>query len=163
MHVQLLHDEYNRYLNNDEKSYNKVNDGVSIITYTDTCAQTCVSDTSILDRIGIRAGGLSPTKHKIISVTEDPLNIKGVALVKISVNNRSTYQTLYIIECINGLFITKDGQIDIGILPPGYPQCNSCPDPKCETENNNCETISVVSNSINSDPEEIRSSVYEFN
>ena len=120
-----MHEDQNCYIGDTKKQHVKTSDGIDVTAFTDTCAQTCVSDPTILHRLGLSDADLIPTKHKIISVTEDPLDVQGVLFVEITANNLSTCQTLYISNSIDGVFITKDAQVDIGILPPEYPN-SSC-------------------------------------
>ena len=91
--------------------------------FMDTCAQTCVTDPSLLRHLGIGEEDLIPTNHKIVAVTKDPLHIKGILLVEISLDERSTNQSVYVTDSVRGLFLTMGAQMDLGILPLSYPGC----------------------------------------
>ena len=93
--------------------------------FMDTCAQTCVTDPSLLGHLCIGEEDLIPTNHKIVAVTKDPLHIKGILLVEISLDERSTNQSVYVTDSVRGLFLTMGAQMDLGILPLSYPGCFS--------------------------------------
>ena len=63
--VKIMSTEYRRYLNN-VGSFKPKRD--LIAAFTDTCAQACVSDLTILSKLGVTHRHLIPTSHKIISV-----------------------------------------------------------------------------------------------
>ena len=50
----------------------------SVQCLADTGAQTCVSDTSVLNTLGISVDSLLPTRHKLISATKNQLAVNGV-------------------------------------------------------------------------------------
>ena len=129
--VSVMVKEQRRFLGIIARSTIQTTRHTKMMVYTDTCAQVCVSDPSILNKLDITKDELIPTRHKIISVTEQPLKIKGIVFVEITVGDLRTYQPLYISENIKGFFLTKDAQIDMGILPPDYPMRNCALESLC--------------------------------
>ena len=94
-----------------------------------TGAQTCVSDTSVLNTLGISVDSLLPTRHKLISATKNQLAVNGVIMVKFENKSHPSNQLLYIFDNISGLYLSEKAQIDLKMIPSSYPFC----DPSQET------------------------------
>ena len=108
-----------------EKWQNHLRDQVTITACTDTGAQTCASGPDILHDLQLDREYLVPTSHKIIGVTQSPMNILGVILVKIEARGKVTHQVVYVSNNIKGFFLSEKTQSDLGILPPSYATPNT--------------------------------------
>ena len=79
----------------------------SVQCLADTGAQTCVSDTSVLNTLGISVDSLLPTRHKLISATKNQLAVNGVIMAKFENGSHSSNQLLYICDNISGLYLSE--------------------------------------------------------
>ena len=96
----------------------------SVQCLADTGPLTCVSDTSVLNTLGISVDSLLPTRHKLISATKNQLAVNGVIMVKFENGSHSSNQLLYICD-ISGLYLSGKAQIDLKMIPPSYPFCDT--------------------------------------
>ena len=79
----------------------------SVQCLADTGAQTCVSNTSVLNTLGISVDSLLPTRHKLISATKNQLAVNGVIMVKFENGSHLSNQLLYICDNISGLYLSE--------------------------------------------------------
>ena len=98
-----------------------VREHVTVQALTDTCAQTCISDEGLLEKLNFSKDYLRKTSHRIIGVTGDQVHVKGSLLAEIEYNGRIWPTVIYIASGINGLFISKKVQVELGLLPVAYP------------------------------------------
>ena len=63
---------------------------------------------------------LLPTSHRIIGVTGKCLDIMGVIISEIKFN-KVTNNVVYVCDNVKGLFLSVKAQIELGLLPDGYP------------------------------------------
>ena len=94
---------------------------VDLEVYTDTCAQTCVSGRYVLSKLNMDERDLVPTSHNIMGVSGKYLDILGILTVKFDYRDCSSYAAVYICNDIIGFFVSPKVQVDLGILPTGYP------------------------------------------
>ena len=98
---------------------------VRLMAFTDTCAQTCISDSEILRTLNIPRHLLIPTSHRIIGVTGDDVHILGVIMLEFRFLGEVTVHVVYICDNVKGLFLSIRAQVELGILPEHYPK-TSC-------------------------------------
>ena len=96
----------------------------SLCAYTDTCAQTCISDTEILSRMNLNEEHLLPTCHGIIGVTGRRLDIVGAIMVELQYNQRKSRNVVYVCKNVKGFFLPKKVQVELGMLHSSYPGGN---------------------------------------
>ena len=97
--------------------------GSTILVFTDTCAQTCVSGIELLHKLNLATDILIPTSHKIIGVTGRNLDILGVLVVKLQHLQHSAQAAVYICNHINEIFVSSKIQMELGIIRiPEYQQ-----------------------------------------
>ena len=97
-------------------------EGSTILAFTDTCAQTCVSGIELLRKLNLATDILLiPTSHKIIGVTVRNLDILGVLMVKLQRLQYSAQAAVFICNHINRIFVSSKIQMELGIIPFEYP------------------------------------------
>lgn len=119
----------------------KIRNQTRITCCTDTGAQTCASSPDILRTLNVREKYLIPTSHKIVGVTKSPMDILGVLLLRIEVQNRVTHQVVYVSKNISGFFLSRSAQTDLGILPDSYPASNSFASQQPPTTGSHSESV----------------------
>ena len=73
-----------------------------LTVYADSCCQTCTAGPDLIAALGCPETALAPTSHSINGITEAKVQILGTLPLKISLNNRTTRQLVYISENVNG-------------------------------------------------------------
>ena len=111
---------------------NEAAESCKIRAYADSCCQTCTAGTDFLSSINFPPKALIQTTHKIIGITDTKLGIIGAILLKITANNRTTRQMVYISNNVKGMFLSRGALEDLDIisnsfpLPPQHSQVNAC-------------------------------------
>ena len=111
---------------------NEAAESCKIRAYADSCCQTCTAGTDFLSSINFPPKALIQTTHKIIGITVTKLGIIGAILLKITANNRTTRQMVYISNNVKGMFLSRGALEDLGVisksfpLPPQHSQVNAC-------------------------------------
>jgi hypothetical protein len=93
----------------------------TVDAYADSGAQTCACGIDTLRYLGIAESDLIPTSHRILGVTSTAMDIAGVLLAKVSVNDSCTRQVIYVSRNTKGFFLSEKALRDLGSLPPSFP------------------------------------------
>lgn len=93
-----------------------------LTVYADSCCQTCTAGPDLIAALGCPETALAPTSHSINGITEAKVQILGTLPLKISLNNRTTRQLVYISENVNGTFLSQKALMDLGLIPTNFPQ-----------------------------------------
>lgn len=100
-----------------------------VLAVADTGAQTCCAGPEILDKLNVPRGYLVPTSHLSVGIDQQRLQILGVALVSIKASGTTAYHPLYITQGCRGLYLSRQAQVDLGIINKSYPKINdNCDD-----------------------------------
>ena len=68
---------------------------------------------------------LIKTRHKIIGITESPLDIIGALFLSIQLNDKTTKQMVYISKNCRGFFLSQTAMKDLNIIHDNSPQQTS--------------------------------------
>ena len=105
---------------------------------TDTGAQTTSAGVGILKDLGINENMLVPTRHKIVGITDTPLEGIGAVFAKIQYNDATTKQMIHVSRNSCGLYLSEHACKDLDIIHPDFPRCS-------------VSTISAASKAIDGD------------
>ncbi len=109
--------------------------------FPDSGASICIAGPRHLENLGLSRKHLIPSKKIVRAVGGFKLTCQGWIPMEFQVGNHCTKQALYICEKVDRIYFSRDGCIDIGILPPTFPH------PMEES----IHQLSVVLNSPNKD------------
>jgi len=98
---------------------------VSIQAVTDTGCQTTTAGVGILKMLNMTKEDLIPTKHKIIGITENSLNIIGVLMLTLEHRGRTAKQMVYISTRPCGLYLSETALIELGLIDENFPNYNT--------------------------------------
>ena len=102
--VSWMHDSHETFL---KMKIPRSDHCPSVYAFTDTCAQTCISDVGILSAMGVDKKFLLPTYHGIIGVTGKRLEVIGAIMVTFKYNKCASQNIVYICNNVKGLFLPK--------------------------------------------------------
>ena len=88
---------------------------------TDTGCQTTTSGTEILEVLDIPVSSLLKTRHSIIGITDNSLDILGTVLTKITYNGRCTRQMIYVFSRPTGLYLSERACMDLQLIDSDFP------------------------------------------
>ena len=88
---------------------------------TDTGCQTTTSGTEILKVLGISTSSLLKTRHSIIGITDNSLDILGTVLAKITHKGKCTKQMIYIFSKPTGLYLSERACMDLQLIEEDFP------------------------------------------
>ena len=94
---------------------------IKIEAIADTGAQTCTAGTGLLTSIKGSAHWLLKTKHRIRGVTNDGLQIRGALIAKISTNERSTTQIIYVCDNVSNFYLSQTSLKELQIIDHDFP------------------------------------------
>ena len=94
-----------------------------VTAVTDTGCQTTTAGLDICQALGIKVARniLVPTRHKVVGITNTPLDGVGAIFAKIEINSKVTKQMIHISRNSSGLFLSEIALKDLGILHPDFP------------------------------------------
>ena len=110
----------------------RVQKSSKLSVYADSCCQTCTAGPDLIATLGCLETVLAPTRHSINGIAESKVRIRGTLPLKISFNNRTTRQLVYISENVKGTFLSERALMDLGLIPIDFPkppdtcQANAC-------------------------------------
>ena len=99
---------------------------IPVNVFTDTRAQTCISDPDILQKLDIDEKFLLPTSHRMIGVTGKCVDIIGVVFLEMEHKGHISRNVVYICRTVKGFFVSAKAQTELGMLPLGYPNLDFC-------------------------------------
>ena len=89
--------------------------------FPDSGASICIAGPHHLDQLGLSIKHLIPSRKIVRAVGGFKLACKGWIPMQFTVGNRSTKQALYICDKVDRIYFSREGCIDIGILPATFP------------------------------------------
>ena len=89
--------------------------------FPDSGASICIAGPHHLDQLGLSVKHLIPSRKIVRAVGGFKLACKGWIPIQFTVGNRSTKQALYICDKVDRIYFSREGCIDIGILPATFP------------------------------------------
>lgn len=92
-----------------------------VLAFADTGAQTCSAGPEIQKLLGYPDGYLVSTTHRIRSITDDRLRIKGVLFLRIRVGTKETRQAVYVSDNTSGFYLSQTALKDLDLLPFDFP------------------------------------------
>ena len=80
-----------------------------VTAVTDTGCQTTTAGLDICQALGIEVPQniLVPTRHKVVGITNTPLDGVGAIFAKIEINSKATKQMIHILRNSSGLFLSE--------------------------------------------------------
>ena len=116
---------------------------VNISAIADTGCQTSTSGSDVLSKMKIPERYLIPTRHKIVGITDTPLDILGALMLKISYNERTTNQMVHVSSKPSGLYLSETALKELGVIDDEFPnQSQAGPvSTPLQGENNDCKCI----------------------
>ena len=111
---------------------------------TDTGCQTTTSGTEILKVLNIPMSSLLKTRHSIIGITNNSLDILGTVLAKISHNGHCTKQMIYIFSKPTGLYLSERACMDLQLIDADFPSvlpAMPIKSPNQDEEEDECECL----------------------
>ena len=109
----------------------------SIQALADTGCQSCLAGTFILRQLGIKQSDLTKTSMKMRAANHDPISILGAIVLRLSGENKTTKQIVYISEATDRFFLSMEACKELGIIPSSFPSMTS---------------VAAVTNPENDDP-----------
>ena len=100
----------------------RVQKSSKLSVYADSCCQTCTAGPDLIATLGCLETVLAPTRHSINGIAESKVRIRGTLPLKISFNNRTTRQLVYISENVKGTFLSERALMDLGLIPINFPE-----------------------------------------
>ena len=93
----------------------------TMFAVTDTGCQTTTSGIEILKVLKIPESSLLKTRHGIIGITDNSLDILGTILANISYNGRCTKQMIYVSSKPTGLYLSERACMDLQLIDADFP------------------------------------------
>ena len=136
VHVELIREEYERL---GVACNGTISGTVSAIT--DTGCQTTTCGTEILKALNIPETDLLKTRHGIIGITDNALDILGTFLANITFNKKCCKQMVYVTSKPMGLFLSERACVDLGIIDEDFPNVSRAGASKSKPSNDGCECV----------------------
>lgn len=99
---------------------------ITLRALADTGCQSCLAGFQCIQRLGLTTHDLIPVKIKMHTANDQPINILGAVIIRISGVNRhggttETRQFTYITNDSDKLFLSKGACIDLGMITNNFP------------------------------------------
>ena len=94
---------------------------IEISVFADTGASLCVTGLSILKLLGIKLSQLKGTSKRIVTATGNKIHCRGWFNARLTLNNHTTLQSIYVCDSISRVYLSKNGCIELGIVHKGFP------------------------------------------
>jgi len=95
---------------------------ITINAIADTGCQTTTAGVNVLKKLNISRDMLIPTRHKIVGITENSLEIIGVVMLNLKHAGRTTRQMVYISTQPGGLYLSETALIALGLIHENFPK-----------------------------------------
>ncbi len=93
----------------------------TVIATADSGCQTCTAGPEILTKLKCPYTYLIKTKHRIVGITDAPLDIIGTIFLQISIGDRTTKQMVYISQNCCGFYLSQTAMKDLRIVNESFP------------------------------------------
>ena len=107
------------------KSPDVLNNSTKLSVFADTCCQTCTAGPDLIAALGCPETALAPTSHSIKGIADSKVPILGTIPLKITVNNRTTRQLVYVSKNVSGTFLSQKALIDLDLIPSDFPHASN--------------------------------------
>ena len=92
----------------------------------DTGCQSCLAGLQVVKKLGISTKDLIPVDLKMHAADNHNIQILGAIILRFSGKNsngeeKSTRQMVYVTDCTDKLFLSREGCTDLGIIPDNFP------------------------------------------
>ena len=95
---------------------------VSLYIFPDSGANICLAGPKQLTQLGLTSNHLRPCNRRVTAVGGSTLTCTGWIPVKFEINGFATTQPLFICSKVDRLYFSKQGCIEVNILPHNFPQ-----------------------------------------
>ena len=93
----------------------------TVSIFPDSGAGICLAGTQHVHNIGISLKDLTMCNKKVMAVGGTILTCKGWILVQFKIGSRQTQQKLFICDHVDRIYFSREGCLDVGILPSTFP------------------------------------------
>ena len=135
VHVELVREEHERLGGDCDGAVSGIASAI-----TDTGCQTTTAGTEILKILNISESNLLKTRHGIVGITKNALEILGTFLAKITFKDKYCNQMVYVTSNPMGLFLSERACADLGIIDQNFPNISLAGRSKSKLEHG-CECI----------------------
>ena len=92
----------------------------------DTGCQSCLASLKIVKKLGLTTTNLIPVDFKMHAANDANIRILGAAILRLSGKDKdgkehSTRQMVYVTDCTDKLFLSREACTDLGIIPGTFP------------------------------------------
>ena len=104
----------------------------------DSGCQTCTAGPGLLQKLKCPYAYLVKTKHRIVGITNAPLDIIGTLFLRITLGGQSSYQMVYISKNCQGFYLSQTAMKDLGIVSESFPNNSSASSAKSSPNECKC-------------------------
>ena len=115
--VEILQHVHQRF----GKKFSLPQTHTEIEAVADNGCQTCTAGPELMTKLKCPPTYLIRTNHRIVGITDTPLNIIGTAFLNISTGKKSSKQMIYISKNCRGLYLSQTAMKDLGIIGESFP------------------------------------------
>ena len=92
-----------------------------VLIFPDSGAGICLASPQHAKNLGLKYSDLTPSKKKVVAVGGTTMTCKGSIKVNFKVEDYSTDQILYICDRVDRIYLSRDGCLQLNILPQSFP------------------------------------------
>ena len=107
----------------------------SKLAVADSGAQLTVIPKTLLDDMNVKGDSIFPVSTGVNGASNAPILVDGGILLTVTAKNNKTgavktsHQLAYVSQHINVPYLSQNACIDLGLLPPNFPEVGSCDQP----------------------------------
>ena len=117
VHIQVIHETHKRFGRKDQPPTTDTWIGA----VADSGCQTCTAGPELLQQLRCPYAYLVKTRHKIVGITEAPLQIMGTLFLRIRNGKHTSNQMVYISKNCHGFYLSQTAMKDLGIINKSFP------------------------------------------
>ena len=106
----------------------------------DTGCQSCLAGLKLVKKLSVSVKDLIPVSLKMQAANNDSIRILGATIMRLSGKDdkgerRSTRQMVYVADNTDKLFLSREGCVDLGIIPDPFPTVGEAKESASESTN----------------------------